>query len=192
MGSFSLPIWKKIIFLILFPTFVYAKKIEGISLSETLDCGGKTLPLQSYGIRKATIFGIKVYVLAYYGEKPIKREDTSTSLTQRPICLDIHYLRDFDDEDVDKAWEYQFKESSTHPYPDLKKDLESIKLFFGEIKGKRKQSFKLANNNTLILENDSFKGSIQGENFQKNFLFIFFGEKPPTKDLKEELFNNTH
>jgi len=192
MGSFSLPFWKKIVFLIFFPSFVFAKNIEGISLNDSLECDGKKLPLQSYGLRKATIFGIKVYVLAYYGEKPIKKEDALVSLSQRPICLDIHYLRDFDNEDVDKAWEFQFKESSTYPYPDLKKDLENIKLFFGDIKGKRKQSFKLASDKTLFLENDSLKGTIYGVNFQKNFLYIFFGDKPPTKDLKEELLNNTH
>jgi len=192
MGSFSLPIWKKIVFLIFFPSFVLAKNVQGISLSDSLECDGKILPLQSYGTRKATIFGIKVYVMAYYGEKAIKRDDPLNALSQRPMCLDIHYLRDFDNEDVDKAWEYQFKESSTYPYPDLKQDLENIKLFFGAIKGKRKQSFKLTTDKTLILENDSLKGTIQGGNFQKNFLYIFFGKNPPTKDLKEELLNNTH
>ncbi len=185
MGRFTLFIWKKIIpfFLI---TSSYATEVEGIKLPKEKSCFNKSLPLQSYGIRKATIFGIKVYVLAYYSETSFLKVN-DPNLNQRPICLDVHYLRDFDNKDVDRAWEFQFKESSSFPYEDLNLDVDQIKKFFGEIKGKRLQSFALNEEQTDFYENDLFKGSIKNKNFQKNFLHLFFGDKPPTEELRNQL-----
>lgn len=163
-----------------------AKEIEGLKLQEKKNCFNKELPLQGFGIRKATIFGIKVYVLAYYSEFPLTKI-SDPNLEKRPICLDIHYLRDFDNKDVDRAWEFQFKESSSYPYEELKQHLVQIKDFFGEIKGERLQAFSLNEEDTQFYENGTLKGTIKDKRFQKNFLHIFFGEKPPTEELRNQL-----
>jgi hypothetical protein len=188
MGRFSLFILKKIILCSLVVSQASAREIEGIKIPETLNCHGKELPLQGVGIRKATIFGIKVYALSYYGENNFKKINDPL-LESRPICINVNYLRDFDNEDVDKAWEYQFKESSSFPYDKLKDHIKEIKSFFGDIKGERLQTFHLNDEGTIFFENNNSKGEIKGREFQKNFLSLFFGEKPPTKELRNELLN---
>ena len=185
MGRFTLPIQQKslsALALLLVSTQVLAKEVAGVKIPETYDCGGKTLPFQGAGLRTATWIKIKVYVLSYYAAEK-KAPGT-------PSCFNLTYLRDFDNEDVDKAWDYQFKESAQYQYPALKEDVASIKKFFGKIKGDRKESFLLTSEETQVFENGELKGSIKGTDFQKSFLSIWFGTNPPTKTLQEEILNH--
>ncbi len=189
MGRFTLFIFKKIIIFSLLYSTVSAKEIEGIKLPSSLKCAGEELPLQGYGLRKATIFGIKIYVLALYARTPITKI-ADPNLENRPICLDIYYLKNFDNKDVDRAWDYQFKESSTVPYTQLNEHVGQIKNFFGEIKDQRLQSFHFYSDKTEALENNKLRGTILGKEFQNNFLNMFFGKKPPTKELRDQIFKN--
>jgi hypothetical protein len=188
MGSFSLSIRKALALYFLLTSFVVAKTIEGVNFPDERECSQEELPLQGVALRKATVFGIKVYAFAYYSKNPIKNPE-SAAFNERPICMEAVYLRDFSDKDVNRAWDYQFKESSQFPYDELKKDIEDVKLFFGEIKGERKESFILTKEKTIFLENSKQVGEINGINFQKNFLSIWFGKNPPTKEFQKELLN---
>jgi hypothetical protein len=156
-----------------------AKEVAGLKIPETYDCAGKSLPLQGAGLRTATWLKIKVYVLAYYAA-----EKKAPSM---PSCFNLTYLRDFDNSDVDKAWSFQFRDSSMHPYPQLEEHVKEIQKYFGEIKGDRSENFVLEEGTTKVFENGVLKGEIKGPEFQKNFLSLWFGEKPPTPELQKEL-----
>ena len=143
--------------------------------SSTITCGDRLLPLKAKATRTATIFKIKVYVLSIFGDK----KDLSP-----PTCFEFTYLRDFDDEDVDKAWVFQFKESSEYEYPGLKEDLATLKRFYGGIHGKRTQRLELLEGTTRIYENDVYKGEIKGHDFQRSFLSIWKSPKSPIPELK--------
>ena len=188
MGCFTLPFFKKIVILItlLFLSLSWAKEIEGVNIPDKIMCGDKELPLSGAGLRTATFLKVKVFVLALYAQTPI-RKGNGTELEQRPICVDLTYLKNFDNSDVDRAWAYQFKESSEHNYSNLESDLKKIKSFFGEIKGDRRQSFILSSESTKVFENKELKGEITGKDFQQSFLSIWFGKNPPTEDLKNNL-----
>jgi hypothetical protein len=191
MGRLTLPLFKKITTLAALLSLsldTVAKTVEGVEIPESITCEGKEIPLQGHGIRKATIFGVKVFVLAFYAPSPIKNDD-DPALQERPICFDITYLRAFDNKDVDKAWDYQFKESSMYKYPELKEHVSLLKKYFGEIKDERKQSFCLNKETTQVFENNKLQGEIKGEEFQKNFLSLWFGKNPPTKELKKSLLS---
>ena len=190
MGSLSLPFYKKIVgpLLLLLTLSLGAKEIEGVILTDAMTCEGKQLSLSGAGLRTATFLKVKVFVLGVYAEKKIL-QGKGSELDQRPLCFSITYLRDFDNEDVDKAWDYQFKESSQHQYPEFQNDVASVKKFFGEIKGAKNQMFALLPDRTLAYENGELKGEIKGTDFQKSFLSIWFGKNPPTKELQRSLLN---
>lgn len=171
---------------ILSPSF--AKTVAEVPLNDAILCGEKNLPLQGAGLRTATIFNIKIYVTSYYSSKKITKDIGYTN-AQLPVCFEITYLRDFDNADVDKAWKFQFEESSDHPYAQLNAHVATLQTFFGEIKGDRKHVFALLKGSTQFFENGVLKGEIKGDEFQKNFLSIWFGKKPPTKDLQQELLS---
>lgn len=189
MGSFTLSIQQKIailFFVLSLSPSGWAKKIDGEKIPDTLSCGEKSLPLQGAGLRTATIFNIRVYIIAYYGEKKILGLEDPT-IAQRPVCFEVTYLRDVDDEDVDKAWDFQFKDSSQYPYAELPQHIKKLQSFFGEIKGERKHLFALLPGKTILSENGAIKGEIAGPEFQKNFLSIWYGKKPPTIEVQEQL-----
>lgn len=190
MGRFTLPIHKKILSLLvlLLSLNLGAKEIEGVTLTDTLSCEGKQLPLSGAGLRTATFLKVKIFVIGLYAEKKII-QGKGPELDQRPLCFTITYLRNFDNEEVDKAWDYQFSESSEHKYPEFKNDVEALKKFFGEIKGPKNQTFALLPDRTLAYENGELKGEIKGSDFQKSFLSIWFGKNPPTPELKRSLLN---
>ena len=178
-----------IVALLLLSHGLWAKEIAGVNVAPSLKCAGKEIPLSGAGLRTATFFKVKIFVLAIYAPVLIKT-GKSPEIDQRPLCFELTYLREFDNEEVDKAWDYQFKESAQHQYPALKEDVASIKKFFGKIKGDRKESFLLTSEETQVFENGELKGSIKGTDFQKSFLSIWFGTNPPTKTLQEEILNH--
>jgi hypothetical protein len=189
MGCFSLSFYKKVLTLswLFFLTLASTRaEIEGVNVPEKFKCADQELALSGAALRTATFFKIKIYVLALYASQRIKT-GSGSELEQRPLCFVMTYLKDFDEKDVDRAWDYQFKESSEHPYPDLKNHIKELKHFFGEIKGLRKQTIELSLDSTKFYENDKLKGEIKSKDFQQSFLSIWFGKNPPTKDLKETL-----
>ena len=193
MGRFTLPVFQEMKTLVLSLLFlslsIHAREVEGVKIAPTMKCEGKDVPISGAGVRTATFLKVRIFVLAVYAPQKIKTGQGS-ELDQRPLCFEMTYLRAFDNEDVDKAWDFQFEESAQYQYPNLKDHIMDIKKFFGEIKGDRRQSFSLTEDATKVYENGELKGEIQGKEFQKSFLSIWFGKNPPTKHLQEEILKN--
>ncbi len=187
MGRISLSIYQKItLSLFLLCGAAVAKEIEGVKIPETMVCEGKELPLSGAGLRTATFFKVKIYVLAFYAKEKVQTSKPE-ELIQRPLCFHLTYLRDFDNSDVDKAWDYQFDESADFKYPGLKDHIKELKKYFGEIKGERSETLILTEEAVKVFDNKEFKGEIKSKDFQKSFLSIWFGKNPPTKALKDDL-----
>ena len=188
MGSFTLSLQQKIIAVILLvsATNGWAKKIDGVKLPDSFQCGDQSLPFQGAGLRTATFLNIRVYIIAYYADKKISGPE-DPAISARPICFEVTYLRDVDNEDVDKAWDFQFKNSSQYPYPELPAHVKKLQEYFGEIKGERKHVFALLPEKTILSENGAVKGEIPGPQFQRNFLSIWYGKKPPTQEVQDQL-----
>ena len=188
MGCFSLSVRKALIsslFALSIPAF--AAEVDGVKLKDTMNCGGTEVPLIAAGLRDATIFNIRVYVLAMYAPGQVTSL-TDPNVEKRPMCFEVHYLRDVEKEKVDEAWEYQFKESSEYEYPKLKEDIKLLQKFFGEIKkDKGIHLFEILENSTKVYETGVYKGEIPGKEFGKNFISVFYGKNPPTKKLREAL-----
>jgi len=161
------------------PMFAQGRTLEGMTIPDTMSIEGNEHKLQAAGVRKATIFGIKVFTLAFYNK--------TLSLMEKPFCFEFTYFRDFSNSQVDEAWDFQFNESNEFKYPELATDLTRLKEFLGEIKGERKQTFIFSGNTIKVYENGQLKGEIQSENFQKSFISLWIGEKSPVSQFKTEL-----
>jgi hypothetical protein len=150
-----------------------------MTIPDSFNVEGKEHKLQAAGVRKATIFRIKVFTLAFY--------NSTQSFIDKPFCFEFTYFRDFSNSQVDDAWDFQFKESNEYTYPELGSDLSRLKDLLGEIKGERKQTFIFSGNVLKVYENGQLKGEIQGDNFQKSFISLWIGEKSPVDQFKAEL-----
>lgn len=113
---------------------VHAREVEGVKIAPTLKCEGKDIPISGAGVRTATFLKVRIFVLAIYAPQKIKT-GTGSELDQRPLCFEMTYLRAFDNEDVDKAWDFQFEESAQYQYPNLKDHIMDIKKVFWRNQG---------------------------------------------------------
>lgn len=188
MGRLSLPLSKTLtVFALLLALDSHARDFAEIKIPDTMRCGDKTLPLQSAALRTFTWLKIRVYVVALYSEH-LFTGLKDPKIGARPACYELTFLRDVDNNDTDKAWEAQFNDSSEYPYPDLPKHIQFLKDSYGAIEGERKHVFALLPGGvTEIWENEKKKGEIKGEEFQKNFLSIWYGKKPPSDEVKAGL-----
>lgn len=186
MGRISLFIQQGLILFALIPLTTLAKRVDGVLIPDSFECGGKNLPLKATALRTATFLSIRVYIIAYYGESKITGMKDADEVS-RPLCFVVTYLRDVDNDDADKAWKFQFKESSNFPYPALDAHVKILQDSFGEIKGQRQHVFSFTKDKTDLFENGNLRGEIRGKEFQKNFISIWYGTKPPTKEVQEQL-----
>jgi hypothetical protein len=188
MGSVSLSLQKKVTLLALslLSTGVFAKDFAEIKIPDTFKCGDKELPLQSAALRTFTWLKVRVYVVALYAEHRFTGMN-DPKIGDRPVCYELTFLRDVDNEDTDKAWEAQFNDSSEYPYPELPAHIQYLKDHYGAIHGSRKHVFALLKGKSEIWENGVKRGEIEGDAFQKNFLSIWYGKKPPSDSVKEGL-----
>lgn len=165
------------------------REISGVHVPGTRTTAeGRTLTLIGAGIRTATLLNVKVYVAALYAPTRVPRPEAL--LKARPLWMDFTFLRNVDEERGDEAWQYQFKQSVPDPYPGMEEDVLRLTAFFGPIRKHDVQSFYLDGDKTTVYVNGNVKGAISGANFQKAFMTIWVGPKPPTQALKRALLGS--
>lgn len=162
------------------------REIAGVSVPGTrATAEGRKLTRIGAGIRTATLLNIKVYVAALYA--PTRMPRPEALMKARPLWMDFTFLRNVDEGRGDDAWQYQFKQSVPDPYPGMEEDVLRLTAFFGPIRKFDVQSFYLDGDKTTVYVNGNVKGTISGANFQKAFMTIWVGPKPPTQALKSAL-----
>jgi len=92
----------------IFSSFIYAAKKADIELPDTMKLEGKELVLNGIGIRRATIFNVKVYVGGLYVLK--KSQDAKVIVAeQNPKHITMKFVRDVDADDLQDGWLEGFK-----------------------------------------------------------------------------------
>lgn len=86
-----------------------------------------------------------------------------------------------------KAWNAQFKASAAHDYPALAEHQATFAGLFGPLPRAGTQAVEMVGEDTRVYEGGVLKGVIHGRNFQRAFLGLWFGPRPPTPRLREEL-----
>ena len=94
--------------LFLLSSLTFAAKKADVELPDTMRLEGKELVLNGIGIRRATIFNVKVYVGGLYVLK--KSKEVKTILTQEnPKHITMKFVRGVDADDLQGAWLEGFK-----------------------------------------------------------------------------------
>jgi hypothetical protein len=169
-------------------TVAAAREIEGLQVPECQVVDGVPLALNGAGVRSVKLgpFAIKAYVAALYATSPLR--DAAAALDERqPLRLEFTFLRAVSQADVAKAWNAQFKASLAHDYPALAADQAAFVGMFGALQRAGAQSVEMVGEDTRVYEGARLKGVIRGRDFQRAFLGLWFGPKPPTTRLREEL-----
>lgn len=152
------------------------------------------------GVRSINLFGwdFKVYVAGFYTasntlESP---EDVFESMHESPMQLDFTFLRAVGQAKVTQAWKEQIAHSvddESSDYEGYERDRDFFINCFGPIENGGTQTVVLLHDGrTVIIDQGVRKGVIEGKNFQKAFLGMWFGGQAVALDLKEGLLGKIH
>jgi len=185
--------WKTLILgigLLLIPTATLASTCDGVQFKDTAPGANGDLVLNGLGLRKATIFKVKVYVAGLY--LPEKSGDAQKIIDMKgPWRLELRFVHDVDTSDMKKAFQDGFKKSGVD-VSTLKHEIDSLVGMFVDFK--EGQTLSFANNpadGVAVELNGNTRGTIKGANFGKALLAISLGPNPPNDELKSGLLGGT-
>jgi len=158
-----------------------------VDFPDSVKLGNADLVLNGLGMRKATIFAVKVYVAGLY--LPQKATDPGQILgANRPWRLELRFVRDVGTSDIRDAWQEGFEKSASDKIAALQSRINALKAAM--------TAFKVGQ--SLVFSNDPATGvtvdvngaagpPMAGADFATALLAIWLGAKPPNADLKSGL-----
>ncbi len=165
---------------------VSAVEIAGVTVAPEKTVGGKQLKLNGAGLRTVFVLKVKAYVASFYAPTALKSYEEVLS-AEGPFRFEFTFLRAVGQTRVTDAWVAQFKDSVSHVYPGFEKDRDEFVKMFGPLKKGGIESVEIEGNETRVYDDGALKGKIEGKEFQKSFLSLWFGSKPVLASLKQDL-----
>lgn len=165
-----------------------ALEIEGIRIPPTATVSGQTLRLNGAGLRTVVllIVPVKAYVASFYAPSPL-RSEKAVLASPGPMQFNFAFLQAVPKGQVACAWRAQFEDSVSHTYPGFAADRDAFIKMFGALKKGGVETVELDEDVTRCYDDGILKGSVQGRDFQKAFLSLWFGSKPVMPSLKSAL-----
>lgn len=164
-----------------------ARECDGISFPEHVQAGGQTLTLNGLGLRKATIFGIKVYVGALYVAHPTG--DANAILSSRdPVEMQLRFVFRVTASQLRSAWQEGFRDSAPSELPALESRIAQLDGWMTGVKSGQRMTFARIPGVGIRYALDGVdRGTIPGDDFATAFLSIWLGSKPPSEALRAGL-----
>ncbi|QLI80065.1 chalcone isomerase family protein [Chitinibacter fontanus] len=167
----------------------YAAEVEGVKLADQLELAGQTLQLNGAGLRKKMVFD--VYVAALYGVNKTSEAQQILS-AKSPKRLQLTMLRNVEGKALAEALRDGLQEnlsaSQFASHVSRIAELEKILLDTKQAnKGDVINLDLIAGQGTRIQFRGQVIGSIQSDEFARDLLLIWLGNKPVQDSLKAKL-----
>ncbi len=158
-----------------------------VSVPDSVKVGGTDLVLNGLGLRKATMFKVKVYVAGLY--LPEKSADAGKILgSSQAWQQTLHFVHDVDASEMRDAYEEGFKKATGDKLDALRKRIEALKGQIVDLKEGQYLSYAYdPAKGTVVDVNGKTGGAIDGADFATALLAISIGPEPPNEDLKSGL-----
>ncbi|HEX5462423.1 MAG TPA: chalcone isomerase family protein [Steroidobacteraceae bacterium] len=163
------------------------RECDGVSFPEHIQVGGESLTLNGLGLRKATIFNIKVYVGALYLPHPTG--DANAILASRePVQLELRFVFHATAGQLRGAWRDGFEKSAPHELPQLESRIAQLQGWMtGVGSGQRMTFVRIPGVGIEYSLDGKPRGTIAGDDFATAFLAIWLGSSPPNPQLRAGL-----
>ncbi len=185
MRRVMLPFAMFLIFSLAVPAVSLAREYKGVIFPDTETIGGSTVQLVGVGLRKKLI--INVYLGALYLEAPARNAAEVIS-ADRPKRVVLHFLyNNVGRDDLINAWNEGFRNNAADRLPALRDRITEFTGFFteGMKTGDRIVVTYLPGKGTEVAIKGTVKGVIPGGDFMEALFAVWFGERPPSGDLKK-------
>jgi hypothetical protein len=173
-----------ILTLALFGSLSFSGQIENISFPDQVTVSGTQLKLNGLGLRKATIFKVKVYAAGLYLSQPSQKPELILD-SKSPKVLIMKFMRDVSQEKINEAWDKAFEETQSQ----FSQELAQLKKLMPNAKEGDTFEYVFTEEKTDLKINTALKGTLPGGNWGKALLSTWLGKNPPTEELKNGLLN---
>ncbi len=170
---------------------VHAGQCDGVSFPDRVTVHGQVLALNGLGIRKATIFRIKVYVAALYLAH--RSSDAAAVLSHDQSSeIALRFLWHVTTGELRDAWRDGFARSAPGRLPELRSRIATLDGWMHGVDSGQTMTFIHVRGQGIEYLLDGVKqGTIPGEDFARAFLGIWLGPRPPGKALKAALLGGS-
>lgn len=164
-----------------------AGECDGVSFPQHLQAGGETLTLNGLGLRKATIFNIKVYVGALYLLQP--SADAASILDSRqPAEVQMRFVFRVTAGQLRSAWQEGFRKSAANELPRLQSRITQLNAWMNGARSGQLMTFlRIPGVGIQYSLDGNVVGTIPGDDFARAFLAIWLGSAPPSPQLRAGL-----
>lgn len=161
----------------------WSGELAGVTMDEEVTVGDTALTLNGMGLRKKMF--VKVYVAGLYLEAPTTSSDEAAS-GPGVKRVAMHFLTNkATKKKMDAAWIEGFKANSPTKFDALRKRVETFADFFGDMKVDDLIELTVVPGaGTSAVLNGEEKGVIEGDDFSEALLKVWFGDHPPSGELK--------
>lgn len=164
-----------------------ARDCDGVSFPEQIQAHGATLTLNGLGLRKATIFGIKVYVGALYVPHPTA-DATAILGSQQPVEVELRFVFHVTAGQLRNAWQEGFEKSAPGDLARLQSRIAQLNGWMtGVGSGQRMTFLRIPGVGIEYALDGAVQGTISGDDFAEAFLAIWLGASPPSPELRAGL-----
>ena len=186
----SVPVFASATLLFLWATAAAAAvptECDGVSFPRHVQAHGETLTLNGLGLRKATIFSIKVYVGGLYVSHPTA--DANAILTSRqPVEIELRFVFHATTGQLRDAWQEGFEKSAPGEIAQLQSRIGQLNGWMASVgSGDRMTFVRVPGVGIEYSLDGTLKGTIPGDDFAKAFLAIWLGSSPPSPQLRAGL-----
>ena len=164
-----------------------ARECDGVSFPDHIQAGGQTLTLNGLGLRKATVFGIKVYVGALYVAQPTA--DAAAILSSRtPAQIELRFTFHVTAGQLRDAWQEGFEKSAHGQLSQLQSRIAELNGWMASVgSGQRMTFLRIPGVGIRYSLDGAVRGTISGDDFATAFLAIWLGSSPPSQALRAGL-----
>ena len=170
-----------------FPVICFGASLEGAEFPDTIEVdNGEQLLLNGLGLRKATIFGVRVYAAGLY--LPHKESSPGKILgNQGRRRIVMHFLREVGGSSLRDAWEKGLRKN-TQVTPEIDSGLRKLNETMRDVEVGERIVIDFFENGSVsvsgIVENETI---VAEKGFAVPLLSVWLGEKPPNSGLKNGL-----
>ncbi|HET9598343.1 MAG TPA: chalcone isomerase family protein [Anaeromyxobacteraceae bacterium] len=167
-----------------------ARTVEGVEVPDEVTAEGARLALNGVGLRRATLFKVKVYVGALYLATPSRDADAIVAADE-PRTVHMTFLRDVEKDKVLGAFREGFEKNSASQARELVPLLDRIaKVIPATMKPRQALVVTYAPGKGTTVVGPEGAATVEGKPFADALLRNWLGRDPADGDLKKAMLGS--
>ena len=162
--------------------------LEGVTLPDTYTVDGQTLVLNGIGIRRVTIFRVRIYVAGLYLPRP-SHDAAAILASHGPKVLRLQFIHSGSKAQVEKQYREGEAENCSHGEcaASDRADFERLVAAAPAVEPGDTSTYIFTDKGVKVLANSKVIGDFADVDLAHQLLRGFIGDHPPTQSLRNAL-----